>query len=143
MQRRGIVRPPQTDGRADEQREDANRGADDVERGIAAGYGRDLDVEHLLLAETKHGVRQRIGSRGAGERALHFLDGLDGRAVDGDKHIARPDACRHRPAARCHVGSGDPFRTRFPQDAVLELVRRRANGNVQRAEAQEDTDQGK
>ena len=82
-------------------------------------------------------------ARGAGERALHFLDGLNRRAVDSDKHIARTDACRHRPAARCHVGGGDPFRTRFPEDAVLELVRRGAYGDIQRAKAQQHPDQGK
>ena len=77
------------------------------------------------------------------ERALHFLDGLDRRAVDGDEHIARTDACRHRTAARGDVGGGDPFRTRFPEHAVLELVRRRAYGDIQRAKAQQDTHQGK
>ena len=56
MQRGRIVRAPQTDGRADEQREDADGGANDIERGITAGYGRDLDVEHPLLAEAKHRV---------------------------------------------------------------------------------------
>ena len=114
MQRRRVVWPPQTDRRADEQRKDANRGADDVKRGITGGYRCDLDVEHLLLAETKHGVRQRIGSRGAGERALHFLGGLDWCAVDGDEHISRVDTGRHCPAARCHVGGGDTLRARFP-----------------------------
>ena len=143
MQRGWIVRAPQADGRADQQREDADGGADDIERGIAAGYGCDLDVEHPLLAEAKHGVRQRIGSRGAGERALHLLDGLDRRAVDSNKHIARVDACRHRPAARGDVGGGDPFRTRFPEDAVLEFVRRGADGDVQGAKAQQHADQGK
>jgi hypothetical protein len=73
---------------------------------------------------------------------VYLIDGFYGCAVDCDKHITRPDACRHRTTAFCHLGRGDPFRTRFPQDAVLELVRRGAHGDIQRAKAQEDTHQG-
>ena len=80
---------------------------------------------------------------GRAERApLDVLDRLDRRAVDGDEHIARPNAGRHRTAAGCNIGGGDPFRPRFPEHAVLELVRRGAHGDIQRAKAQQDPNQG-
>jgi hypothetical protein len=143
VQRCWIVRAPQSNGSAHQQREHANRGANDIQRRIAAGNRRDLDVEHLLLAEPQHGIGERIGARRIDQRALDIVHSVHGRAVDGDKHIARPDACRHRTAASRNVGRGDPFRTRFPQHTVLEFVRRRADCNVQRAKAQQDTHQGK
>ena len=103
---------------------------------------KDNEIVVASFAEPEDGIRQRVGSSRAAELVLHFVDGLNWCAVDGDKHIARPDACRHRTTPLRHIGGGDPFRTRFPQDAVLELVRRRAHRDIQRAKAQEDSHQG-
>ncbi len=110
---------------------------------VAGGHRSDLDVEHPLLAEAQHGIGQRIGLASAPARAACTASTrLDRRAVDGDKHIARPNACRHRTAASCNISGGYPFRSRFPQHAILELVRRRANSDIQRAKAQQDANQG-
>jgi hypothetical protein len=73
---------------------------------------------------------------------MNLINRLDRCAVDGDKHIARPDAGRHRTTASRNVDGSDPFRSRFPQHAVLELVRRRANGDVQRAKTQQHAHEG-
>ena len=73
---------------------------------------------------------------------MDFVDGFNGRAVDGDKDVARPDAGRHPTATLCHIGGSNAFRARFPQDAIFQLVRCRAHGDIQGAETQEDTHQG-
>ena len=56
VQRRRIVRPPQADGRTDEQREDADGGANHIQRRVAGGHGRHVDVEHSLLAQAQHRI---------------------------------------------------------------------------------------
>ena len=54
MQRCRIVRAAQANGRADEERKHADRGADDVEGRVAARQRSDRDVQHALFAESKH-----------------------------------------------------------------------------------------
>ena len=144
MQRRRIVRAPQTHGRAEEQREDSNRRADHVERRVAAGHRRNLDVEHLLLAESKHCVRERLGPVApTSARCTSSTVSTETPSI-GYEHVAGPDPGSHRPAARGYLGGGDALPAAVcPQHSVFELLRRGADSNIERPETQQNTDQGK
>ena len=56
MERRRIARATQPDGAADEQREDADRGKEEVERARAARNRRNPHVDHFPGAEPQDGV---------------------------------------------------------------------------------------
>ena len=143
VKRRRIVRTANPDRRADEQREDADARQDEIERGIAARRGRELHGQHLMLAEPQHRVRQALGAgRRLRQRALNVFRRFNGRAIDGNQQVSTANARRHGAAMRSHGGGHDAFGARFPQHAVLQLVPRGAHGDIQRAEAQQDPDQG-
>ena len=137
-----IVGPPQPHGTADEQREDADARENEVKRRIAAGRGRELHRQQLMLPEAEHRVRQSLGVSRLVQGALHIVERFDRRAIDGDQKVAAADPGGHRGAARGNIGGHHAFRPRLPQDTVLELVPGRAHSDIQCAETQQHADKG-
>ena len=137
MQRCRIARTPQTDGRANEQREDADRGQHEVERTGTARNRRDPQVDHFPGAEPQDRVARALAGLGATQHLLDVRDLLYGPVVDRQQEIATADTDRGGRSARRDVGSYDSFRLRRPEDAIFDRMPRCARGDIRDAQAQQ------
>ena len=137
VQRRLIVGPPQPNPRADEQREQADGGQDEVHRARRRDRGQ-RDVERAPLAEPE----QRIGEPGALAGAMLVLEDLrprfDGFAVDRDQHVAARDSGLPRRRIGRNFSRRHAFGSLRPEHAILDFVQPRTRRDVRDAERHQD-----
>jgi hypothetical protein len=92
MQRRGITRPAESDGRADEQRENADRGEEVIENTRTARNRRDPKFHDLTSAQPKDGVARGLPHFCALQHRFDVPNLLHRAAIDGNQHITTSDA---------------------------------------------------
>ena len=136
MQRRLVGRAPRADGRADEQREDADAGEHVVEQARAARHRRERDVRHLAGAKTQ----QRVGMTIAGARRVlhreHIGAALDRLVVDRNQHVAGMHAGAAPGRRGGDFSRDDTDGALDPEHSILDLSRGRARDDVRQAERQ-------
>ena len=138
MQRRWIARPPESDGASDQQREHTDRSQDEIQRAGTVRHRRQPQIEDLARAETKDGVAKRLLIiAGVVKNVDDIASRLNRVIVDRKQQVAtrHADAIRRTPLR--HFLDHDTVGARRPQHAVLDLVPRRARGDVGDAKAQQ------
>ena len=138
VQRRLVARPAQAYPCPDHEREDPDRGEDEIEEAVALRDRREPDLHDLAGAQ----AQQRVGQRGIGagrmRRADHVRRALHRTAVNRQQHITQPYARLRRGRPVRQFGGRDAVRTGDPQHAVLDLVPGRPDVDVRETESEED-----
>ena len=137
-----MLRPPQPDRRADQQRENADRRQREIDAAEPGRHGGDRERQHLLRPQPQHRVIEPVAVLRGVEQLHQIAFALDPPSVHRDQDIARLHAGPGRRRAVVHDLRGDPFPLRPPEHAVLHLRPRRANGDVRDGEAEQRDDDG-
>ena len=141
MQRRLVIGAAEPHGRADQQREDADRGEHEVEPARTRGDRLDRNVDHLLRAQPQDGVVQRGALLAGVEHLDHVLRARDGPAVDREENISYLESGARRPGAGRHFHGRDVVAAGAPEHAVLDLVPPNPLGDVGDRETEEEKDE--
>ena len=142
VQRGFVAVTPVPDTGADEQREDAHHGEHEVEGRRSARQRRQSETDHFGRLQAQH----RVAKTGAGRLRMHegehFGGLLNGPVADGQQHVAGPHTRLGGRRSRRHLCGGNPLRSGHPEHAVLDLMPRRAQGDVGQAEPEQRRDKG-
>ena len=121
MQRGLIARPPQADGAADQQREDADAGEQEIQRARTGRHRRDADVHHLPRPESQHRVADRATFAGGVQRGHDIGYLLNRPIVDRQQQITVLQAGVNGWRSVGDLRSGHAFGREPPQNPVFHL----------------------
>ena len=132
-----VVGPTGPDGRADEQREDADARQQVVEEAGAIGEWRQLHLRHFARPQSEQGVDVIVAGLRAVLNGEHLVAAFDRLAVNRQEHIARAHAGAAGRRGLGHLGRNDARGAFDPEHAVLDLGARRPRDDVGNAQSQQ------